>query len=190
MGIYPQDIEDIIASCIHSGEPDRFDAVGVDANIRCGSWLRFALRIEDGNISAIGYTSNGCGFMIAAAETLSRRIDGCALSELHGLDAVPVRTEDGKGTASDRPACSDAALSALRKALAEYREKAIAASGDKALACTCFSITIDTIEAAAAKGADTLEKVQAECRAGGGCGSCRMLIQEIIDRENTMFIFE
>lgn len=187
MGIYPKDIEEMIASCNHSGEPDRIDAEGVDANIRCGSWVRFALRIKNGSISAVGFTSNGCGYMIAAAETLSTRLDGCALSELHGLDAVPVRADVGVVEASDRPACSDAVLSALRKALAEYRESVITASGDKALACTCFSITVDTIEAAAANGADTLEKVQEECRAGGGCGSCRMLIQEIIDQQTVMF---
>lgn len=190
MGTYPRDIEEIIASCAHSGEPDRFDAVGIDANIGCGSWVRFALRIEGGHVSAVGFRSNGCGHMIAAAETLARRLDRCALSELQGLEAAPMLAEGGMSSASHRPACSDAALSALRKALAEYRESLIAASGDKALACTCFGITVDTIEAAVAKGADSSEKVQMECRAGGGCGSCRMLIQEIIDRGNTMFTME
>jgi bacterioferritin-associated ferredoxin len=149
----------------------------------CGSWVRFSLHIEDGTISAVGFTSNGCGAMIAVAEQLSRSVDGVALSELHGLDPRIAAIE---GLAGRRP-CAEAAVSALRKALAGYRENVISASGDKALACTCFGVAADTIEACVRNGASSIEAVTAECRAGGGCGSCRMLIQEFIDLEYSMF---
>jgi NifU-like protein len=185
-GTYSENTDSILSECRFARKLETSDAEGVDANMTCGSWVRFALRIEEGIISTVGFTSNGCGPMIAAAEELSRYVDGVALSEFSGLDA---RISDVEALAERRP-CAEAAVSALRKALAAYRENVLAASGDKALACTCFGVTIDTIETCVRNGAVTTEAVTAACRAGGGCGSCRMLIQEVIDHEFSMFTNE
>ena len=55
-------------------------------------------------------------------------------------------------------------------------------TGEKALICTCFGVSEETIEkAVAANKLETVEDVIDVCNAGGGCGSCRFLIQEIID---------
>jgi NAD(P)H-nitrite reductase large subunit len=60
-------------------------------------------------------------------------------------------------------------------------------SGEKALICTCFGVSEETIENLVKENSlETIEEVTAACNAGGGCGSCQPLIQEIID-EQTIF---
>jgi NAD(P)H-nitrite reductase large subunit len=50
------------------------------------------------------------------------------------------------------------------------------------LICTCFGISEDTIQSVISEtGAETVEAVGDACNAGTGCGSCRFLIQELID---------
>jgi NifU-like protein len=186
--MYPSNIDEVLGTSEHTGSIEGRNAEGVDANIQCGSWVRFALRIDDGRIADIKYSTNGCGYMIDASEMLARRVKGSALSELHGLDPGSLFSDDlSEISTSERQGCSAAAVAALKAALAEYRENVIAASGDKALACTCFGVTVDMIEAIVSDGAITTDEVTTRCRAGGGCGSCRMLIQEIIDIELAEF---
>ncbi|RMG02109.1 MAG: (2Fe-2S)-binding protein [Acidobacteria bacterium] len=73
---------------------------------------------------------------------------------------------------------------ALKSAFAELRRKQIQEfSGEKALICTCFGVSEETIESVVKEmAAETIEQVIEACRAGSGCGSCRPLIQEIIDQ--------
>jgi NifU-like protein len=74
-------------------------------------------------------------------------------------------------------------VAAFRAALAEYRSKVIEEfKGERALICTCFGVSEDTIIKTIERDAPTdISEVSAACKAGTGCGSCRMLIQELID---------
>jgi NifU-like protein len=55
-------------------------------------------------------------------------------------------------------------------------------TGEKALICTCFGVSEETIERVIANNrCETVEEVSQKCNAGSGCGSCQPLIQEIID---------
>jgi NifU-like protein len=67
--------------------------------------------------------------------------------------------------------------------MARYRELRIEEFvGEKALICTCFGVSEQAIIQSIEEYSLTdVEEVAGRCRAGSGCGSCRMLIQELID---------
>jgi NifU-like protein len=71
----------------------------------------------------------------------------------------------------------------LHAALAGYRARRVEEfSGEKALVCTCFGVSEETIERVVAEyEIETVEQVTDFCKAGGGCGTCQPLIQEILD---------
>jgi NifU-like protein len=73
----------------------------------------------------------------------------------------------------------------LRLGLADYRTYAIEEfRGERALICTCFGVSEESVQRyIEAEMPETVAEVTAACRAGGGCGSCRMLIQEMIDEQ-------
>lgn len=127
--------------------------------------------------------------MLAAATRLAGQIDGRDLTDLHGLASKEllqlVETSFGN-LPSNRQQCCEVAIEALHNAFADFRSSLIEEfSGEKALICTCFGVTEETIEKFIASEPSTnIEDVTNACRAGGGCGSCRMLIQEIIDSRN------
>lgn len=79
--------------------------------------------------------------------------------------------------------CPQLACDALIAAIREYsnaaREDWV---GDEALICTCFFVSERTIEQEIQQqGLTTVAEVTRSCNAGGGCGSCHQLIQEILD---------
>ena len=150
---------------------------GSDVRFTCGSYVRFSLRIE-GELPVItnaGFSSNGCGHMCAAADELCEYLTGRALTQLHGLEVRP--------NAATSRECGEHCYTAVRAALADYRAARIEEfSGEKALICTCFGVTEERIEAIiSGSNIRTVDEVSAACNAGLGCGSCRMMIQEVID---------
>ena len=73
----------------------------------------------------------------------------------------------------------DALLAAIRKYSDTARDEWI---GEEALICTCFFVSERTIESEiASRSLTTVAEVTRACNAGGGCGSCHQLIQEILD---------
>ena len=126
-------------------------------------------------IDQISFTTNGCPAMIAAAAGLSERLAGRGLQELEGLENVGLA--DGEGS------CAEIAVEALRAAFARYRSRRVAEFlGERALICSCFGIGEDAFEAAL-RGPDvrSLNDLMDRTRAGTGCGSCRMLLEEMLD---------
>jgi len=67
--------------------------------------------------------------------------------------------------------------------MAAYRERRVEEfQGEKALICTCFGVSEETIVTAISENSlSDVDQVVDLCRAGSGCGSCRMLIQELVD---------
>lgn len=169
---------------------------GKAVNFDCGSMVRFSLSIDDARqqITDVRFKSNGCGYMVAAAETLALDLKGRELRQLHGLDEQEfnILLEDNIGAIPlNRESCIHSVRESLLSAFAEYRKQQIEEfAGEKALICTCFGVSEETIErfiGAVPKGLDDVMKA---CRAGTGCGSCRMLIQEMIDEARTPAIIE
>jgi NifU-like protein involved in Fe-S cluster formation/bacterioferritin-associated ferredoxin len=174
--VYPQHIAEAIrepVSCRSIGEAN---AMGSEAKFDCGCFIRFEMSIDgdDSRIREIGYRSNGCGYMIATAETLAAKLSGGSLLDLRGrLEADPC----------DRLECAQAAVNAIKNAFANYRSSRLEEfRGEKALICTCFGVAEETIEQfVKTRHPHDVIEVSDALRAGSGCGSCRMLIREIID---------
>ncbi len=188
MPIYPRQIERRSANPQYAGKVDEPNAVGISSNFHCGSFVKFSLLIDKKSktILQAKFLSNGCGFMIAAADTLAEKLIGSRLTDLGGSDEdyffQYVQNETGQYP-TERQDCSKVAINALGEALAHHRSLVIEEfAGEKALICTCFGVSEDSIETAIRQGgANTVELVAEVCRAGSGCGSCRLLIQEMLD---------
>ncbi|MDQ3801531.1 MAG: iron-sulfur cluster assembly scaffold protein [Acidobacteriota bacterium] len=192
MSFYPEKIGEKFRAPRRAGRVAGANAVGTEASFVCGAAARFTLRIqsETKEILEARYQTNGCGFLIAAAEKLAEKLAGGKLTELHGLDHAElqreIENEIGKFPASRRH-CADLCLDALQAALADFRAAQLEEfTGEKALVCTCFGVSEETIERAVNEySLETVEEVIDLCRAGGGCGSCQPLIQDIL--ENARF---
>ncbi len=160
----------------------------MSATFVCGVFLRFSLRIDLSSkvILEVKFQTNGCGYLIAAADVLTEKIVGKRLNKIHNLDREVLRTEieDALGAFPEqRTHCLDLTLETLQKAFADFRSRQIEEfAGEKALICTCFGVSEETVESLVQnKHFESVEEVTADCGAGGGCGSCQPLIQEIID---------
>ncbi len=172
----------------NAGETENTNAAGVDASFSCGSVVRFSLAINarTKEILTAKFCTNGCGYMTAAADLLAEKITGKKLVELHGLHDEVIRgwlaAELGEFP-EPRQDCLNIPISALHKGLADFRARQIEEwHGEKALICTCFGVSEEAIELAIQnEGLLTVEQVTDRCNAGGGCGSCQPLIQEILD---------
>lgn len=180
--IYPPEIGEIITDLQHAAS-EAGSCVGTEANFDCGCVVRFTLKIGDEArvVEAASFTSNGCGWMVASAEVVARSLSGRALSDLHGLNEAELR--DGLPEIQiGRETCVAASIAAVKAAFADLRSRQVEEfRGEKALICTCFGVTEERIEATIRlNGLTTVDEVGAKTNAGTGCGSCRMLIEELI----------
>jgi len=188
MSFYPEKISEKLRAPKNVGKAASANAVGTSATFVCGAILRLTLRIEakTKEILDARFQTNGCGFLIASADVLTEKIIGKRLVELHGLDKKSFQTEieSELGTFEiHRRHCLDLTFDALQNSFADFRVSQIEEfAGEKALICTCFGVTEETIEhLIKEKSLETVEEITDVCSAGGGCGSCQPLIQEIVD---------
>ncbi len=186
---YPEKIAERLNGIRRGGEPEAANVSAGAANFDCGSAVRVFLRISPENvIEDAGFRSNGCGFSIAAADVLAEYLAGKELKHLHGFGSEEIagRIIEAVGEfPEERSGCFAMAVEAFAAALAEHRSRLIEEfTGEKALICTCFGVSEERIAAVVKELSEpTLESVGDACNAGRGCGSCRMMIDEIIRRD-------
>ena len=104
--------------------------------------------------------------------------------QLHGLEDLKTEIEaELEKFPASRTHCLELCLEALQSAFANFRHFQIEEfMGEKALICTCFGISEETIENVIKENSpETVEDIGAVCNAGTGCGSCQPLILEILD---------
>jgi NifU-like protein len=167
------------------------DADGVAANFECGSYVRFFVYSGQGGVVGdLRYHTNGCGYMTAAADVLSEYVSGSDLKALHGLERAELRSHFESTIGAfphTRDHCLETVIDAVRNAFADLRQQQVEEyQGETALICTCFGVTQDRIDDIIRTcRIRSVDEVTAATNAGRGCGSCRMLIQEIIDQQLT-----
>ena len=186
MPIYAQKINDLSGSPRFAFDLEMPSAFGKSAAFECGTFVEIALRIDSELklIESIAYKTNGCGFMVAAAESLASKFQRTRLTELHGPDDIAMSLlAEFPDLPNERRHCISTVVEAFRNALAEYRTKCVEEfRGEKALICTCFGIDEERIlSIITTDNVTDVSDVTAACNAGRGCGSCRMLIQDLID---------
>jgi NifU-like protein len=185
VAVYPKKVQLRAFAIQNTVARDVVAASGRSASFVCGCYVSFALKSDEERVAAT-FASNGCGYMIAVADIFAEMVSGKGFSELHGLDRAALLDSVEREIdvlPSEREHCAEVCFEALRTAFAELRAMRIEEfRGEEALVCTCFGISESVIEEFIAQNQDvSLASVADSCRAGSGCGSCRMLIQEMID---------
>ena len=188
MPIYPENIGQTIRRPRHAGTLDAPTATGRAVNLDCGCVAELELVENEGLISDVRFKTNGCGYMVAAAEAAAAGLEGQALSSMYFPDENQLRAQlFSDETANERGNCVSTVLTAVRLAFANLREKRVQEfTGGSPLICSCFGVDEATIEESIrTSGLRTVNEVTSATRAGGGCGSCLLLISEILDSETT-----
>ena len=167
---YPRNIGD-------AGEPG---FVGRSASLRCGALIRFSIQVDETHlITQARFRAAGCDVLIAAASLLTEQVQGITTAEASCIESVTLSQQMG----TEKVRCVELACNALLDAIREYSNAARDDwAGDEALICTCFFVSERTIEREVqTRGLTTVAEVTRVCNAGGGCGSCHQLIQEILE---------
>lgn len=186
MPVYPEPVASALEKLEHSGDLPDGNARERAVNFECGGFVEISMEISDaaGVVTKAQFRTNGCGYMAAAADHLCDELSGRELASLHGLEDLEVSLRSRLlAPPSERVECFTAVIEACLGAFRYHRDRRIEEfAGEKALICTCFGVSEETIlgfiERERASG---VEEVSTALRAGSGCGSCRMLIQELID---------
>ena len=163
------------------GDADEPSFTGRSASLICGAHARLSIQIDEMHrVSQARFRAAGCDVLVASASVLTERITGSTTAE-----AAALAQETGAivGTKANHEHCPGLACDALLAAIREYSNAAREDwGGDEALICTCFFVSERTIEREIqTRGLTTVNEVTRACNAGGGCGSCHQLIQEILD---------
>ena len=153
------------------GDADEPAFIGRAASLTCGAHVRFSIQVDQAQrVGQAKFRATGCELLIAAASMLTEQITGLTTAEATTIEP---------GTSSCAALASDALLDAIREYSNAAREDWV---GDEALICTCFFVSERTIEREIqTRGLTSVAEVTRVCNAGGGCGSCHQLIQEILD---------
>jgi NifU-like protein len=152
------------------GDADEPSFTGRAASLVCGAHVRFSIQVdEEHRISQARFRAAGCNVLIEAASMLTGEVTDLTTAEAATLDT---------GTTNCAALARDALLDAIREYSNAARDDW---AGDEALICTCFFVSERTIEREInSRGLTTVAEVTRACNAGGGCGSCHQLIQEIL----------
>ena len=172
------------------GDADEPRFVGRAASLICGAHVRFSLQVDDEHVvSQAKFKAAGCSVLVAASSLLTERVVKVTTADaaIIGHDTDSLRN-DFRELEPAREHCPQLACDALLAAVREYSDAARGEwIGDEALICTCFFVSERTIESeVATRGLRTVTEVTRACNAGGGCGSCHQLIQEILDTQNDL----
>lgn len=188
MSFYPEKVSAVVNSPRNAGRAEGANAVGTNGCFGCGGILRMSLRIDPKTKEILDakFQTNGCGYMIAGADELAQHTKGKKLTGFHGLDQQELykAIADELGEISDdRSKCLKICIETFSGALNDFRAYQLESfQGEKLLICTCFGVTEEEIENLIRKNKpETVDEVTKTCNAGGGCGSCRPLIQELLD---------
>ena len=190
MSVLPQVASDHFFNPRNVGEADAPSFVGRAASLVCGAHAQFSIQVDEAQcVSQAKFKVAGCSVLVASLSMLTERVLHVPTAEAaiigHDRDALP-RSLPALEPAREH--CPKLACDALLAAIREYSDAARDDwAGDEALICTCFFVSERTIEREiAAQGLQSVAEVTRACNAGGGCGSCHQLIQEILDTQNDL----
>ena len=110
----------------NAGVLEDANAVGEDRNPVCGDHMKLMLRIADGAIAEARFQTRGCPAAIATSSMAT-----VVLTDMRVDDAAQLTRQDFVDAVGGLPKakihCSVLAAAALKKALADYRERQDAA---------------------------------------------------------------
>jgi NifU-like protein len=179
----PEAVADHFFNPRNIGDADPPSFEGRSASLICGGHVRFSIQVDEAHVvSQARFRAAGCTVLVASASLLTEQVIGKTTAE---AAIIELRLD---GLEPGREHCPKLACDALLAAIREYSDAARDEwIGDEALICTCFFVSEHTIEnEIASRGLTSVAEVTRACNAGGGCGSCHQLIQEILDTRNDL----
>lgn len=161
------------------------DGVGEVGSLACGDALKlsFNLDADTERIVDAKFQTFGCASAIASSSALTELIKGMTVDEAANVTNQDIAEYLG-GLPEQKMHCSVMGREALEVAIDNYRT---GGTGKKVLegkvVCTCFGVTEEEIEHVVHENdLTTVDDVTHYCKAGGGCGHCKVDIMAIIDR--------
>lgn len=181
---YSDRIRDHFLNPRNVGDVEGAEAVGDVGSLTCGGVLRLTLNVDASSqkITDAKFQAAGCRVLVAAASALTEILKGMVIGEAAAMSEAAVAELVG-GHPPDKAHCIALCREALHEAAVYYRSATLEEwTGDEALICTCFGVSEKSIERAIhAHALHTIAQVTRACNAGGGCGSCRPLIEDILE---------
>lgn len=172
------------------GKIDNADAIGEAGSLACGDSLKIYLKIKDGIVTDAKFQTFGCGSAVASSSILTEMIIGKTVEEVKKITNKDIADQLG-GLPPEKMHCSVMGYEALEDALKNYddftdlddiRNEEAANQKREKVVCTCFGITENVIwDAIKINGLKSVEEITNYTKAGGACGKCKGLIQDIID---------
>ena len=183
---YSEKVMDHYRNPRNVGKIDNADAIGEAGSLACGDSLKIYLKIENGIVTDAKFQTFGCGSAVASSSILTEMIIGKTVEEVKKITNKDIADQLG-GLPPEKMHCSVMGYEALEDALGNYdnmtdlddlRNEKIA----EKVVCTCFNVTENMIwDAIKQNGLKTVEDITNYTKAGGACGKCKGLIQDIID---------
>jgi len=167
------------------------DIVGEAGSLACGDSLKLFIKLDGNIIKDAKFLTFGCGSAVASSSILTEMIIGKTLDEVKKITNKDIAEQLG-GLPQQKMHCSVMGREALEDALKKYygedseewQELELdehVNAGEKVI-CNCFNVTENQIwEAIKINNLKTIEEVTNYTKAGGACGRCKSLIQDIID---------
>ncbi len=183
---YSEKVMDHYRNPRNVGKIDNADAIGEAGSLACGDSLKIYLKIKDGIVTDAKFQTFGCGSAVASSSILTEMIIGKSVEEVKKITNKDIADQLG-GLPPEKMHCSVMGYEALEDALKNFdnmvdlddlrNEKK-----EEKIVCTCFNVTENLIwDAIKQNGLKTVEEVTNYTKAGGACGKCKGLIQDIID---------
>ena len=190
---YTEKVMDHYRNPRNVGTIDDADLIGEAGSLACGDSLKLFIKLDGNKVVDAKFQTFGCGSAVAASSILTEMIIGRTLDEVKKITNKDIANELG-GLPPEKMHCSVMGREALEDALKNYygedsdewEELELELhshdhAGEKVI-CTCFNVTENQIwEAIKVNNLTTVEEVTNYTKAGGACGRCRGVINDIIE---------
>lgn len=189
---YSEKVMDHYRNPRNVGSIDNADAVGIAGSLTCGDQLKIYLKIKDNIVTDAKFQTFGCGSAVASSSILTEMIIGKSVDEVRKITNKDIADELG-GLPPEKMHCSVMGYEALEDALKNYTadgyvdldeilDEHYGTNKKEKIICTCFQITENIIwDAIKQNNLKTVEEVTNYTKAGGACGKCKAVIQDMID---------
>jgi NifU-like protein len=167
------------------GDASEPSFTGRAASVVCGANVRTSIEIDGTQrIRTAKFKCAGCSVLVTTLSVLTDEIIGKTTAEAAAIAREPAKSIMSLAdVAHEKTECVSVAGEALLCAIRSYSDaKREDWLGSDSLICTCFCVSEQTITREVMDNAlSSVAEVTRVCGAGGGCGSCHPLIQDVID---------